>query len=147
MINRDSAFDLRKAYYQALSGITYNGQAISVYDEIVPQGAVYPVIVLGTQISSSERSKDSFQRDSTIEVNVIQRYTSDEGGKKEVNDISNLIIARLILSNNSYGFSQYLEGWQIINCEYQTNSVILQLPTGWQVEQSIIFSQLLNQLN
>lgn len=147
MINRDSAFDLRKAYYQALSGITYNGQAVSVYDEIVPQGAVYPVIVLGNQISRGERSKDTFQRDSTIEVNVIQRYTSDEGGKKEVNDISNLIIARLILSNNSYGFSQYLEGWQIINCEYQTNSVILQLPTGWQVEQSIIFSQLLNQLN
>lgn len=147
MISRDSAFDLRKAYYQALSGITYNGQAVSVYDEIVPQGAVYPVIVLGNQISRGERSKDTFQRDSTIEVNVIQRYTSDEGGKKEVNDISNLIIARLILSNNSYGFSQYLEGWQIINCEYQTNSVILQLPTGWQVEQSIIFSQLLNQLN
>jgi hypothetical protein len=147
MINKDSAFDLRKAYFQALSGITYNNQAVGVYDEIVPEGSVYPVIVLGNQISRGERSKDTFQRDSTIEINVIQRYDSSEGGKKQVNDISNLIIARIITSNSTDGFSQYLTGWQIINCEYQTNSVILQLPTGWQVEQSIIFSQLLNQLN
>lgn len=147
MINRDSAFDLRKAYYQALSGITYGGSTIGVYDEIVPEGASYPVIVLGNQISRGERSKDTFQRDSTIEISVIQRYDSSEGGKKEVNDISNLIIARIVTSNNTYGFSQYLIGWQVINCEYQTNSVILQLPTGWQVEQNIIFSQLLNQLN
>lgn len=147
MINKDSAFDLRKAYYQALSGITYNSQAVGVYDEIVPEGAVYPVIILGNQISGGERSKDTFQRDSTIEISVIQRYDSSEGGKKEVNDISNLIIARIITSNSTYGFSQYLTGWQVINCEYQTNSVILQLPTGWQVEQNIIFSQLLNQLN
>lgn len=147
MINRDSAYDLRKAYYQALSGITYNSQAVGVYDEIVPEGAVYPVIVLGNQLSNGERSKDGFQRDSLIEISVIQKYTSDEGGKKEVNDISNLIIARIITSNNTWGFSQYLTGWQVLNCEYQTNSLILQLPTGWQVEQNIVFTQLLNQLN
>jgi hypothetical protein len=147
MINRDSAFDLRKAYFQALGGITYGGSTIGVYDEIVPEGASYPVIVLGNQISRGERGKDTFQRDSTIEISVIQRYDSSEGGKKEVNDISNLIIARIITSNNTYGFSQYLTSWQVMNCEYETNSVILQLPTGWQVEQNIIFSQLLNQLN
>lgn len=147
MINRDSAYDLRKAYFQALSGITYNLQAVGVYDQIVPEEAVYPVIVLGNQLSNGERSKDGFQRDSLIEISVIQKYTSDEGGKKEVNDISNLIIARIITSNNTWGISQYLTGWQIMNCEYQTNSLILQLPTGWQVEQNIIFTQLLNQLN
>jgi hypothetical protein len=147
MINRDCAYDLRKAYFQALSGITYNSQAVSVYDEIVPNGAVYPCIVLSDQLSRGLRSKDSFQRDTTIEICVIQKYTSDEGGKKEVNDIANLIIARIITSNNTFGFSQYLTTWQVINCEYQTNSLILQLPTGWQVEQTILFSQLLNQLN
>jgi hypothetical protein len=147
MINRDCAYDLRKAYFQALSGITYNSQAVNVYDEIVPNGAVYPCIVLSDQLSRGLRSKDSFQRDTTIEVNIIQKYTSDEGGKKEVNDIANLIIARIITSNNTYGISQYLSTWQVINCEYQTNSLILQLPTGWQVEQTILFSQLLNQLN
>lgn len=147
MINRDCAYDLRKAYFQALSGITYNSQAVNVYDEIVPSGAVYPCIVLSDQLSRGLRSKDSFQRDTTIEICVIQKYTSDEGGKKEVNDIANLIIARIITSNNTYGFSQYLTSWQVINCEYQTNSLILQLPTGWQVEQTILFSQLLNQLN
>jgi hypothetical protein len=147
MINRDCAYDLRKAYFQTLSGITYNSQAVSVYDEIVPNGAIYPCIVLSNQLSRGVRSKDSFQRDATIEICVIQKYTSDEGGKKEINDIANLIIARIITSNNTYGFSQYLTTWQVINCEYQTNSLILQLPTGWQVEQTILFSQLLNQLN
>jgi hypothetical protein len=56
MINKDSAFDLRKAYFQALSGITYNNQAVGVYDEIVPEGSVYPVIVLGNQISRGEQT-------------------------------------------------------------------------------------------
>ena len=147
MINKDCAYDLRRAYYQALSGITYNSQAVNVYDEIVPSGALYPVIVLGNQLSRGDRSKDNFLRDATLEVSIIQNYTSDEGGKKEVNDIANLIIGRIITSNNTYGISQYLSSWQVINCEYQTNSLILQLPTGWQVEESIIFSQLLNQLN
>jgi hypothetical protein len=147
MINRNCDYDLRKAYFQTLSGITYNGQAVGVYDEIVPSGALYPVIVLGNQMSRGERSKDTFLRDANIEISIIQTYTSDEGGKKEVNDIANIIIGRIITSNNTYGFSQYLTTWQVINCEYQTNSLILQLPTGWQVEESIIFSQLLNQLN
>lgn len=147
MINRDCAYDLRKAYFQTLSGITYNRQAVNVYDEIVPNGAVYPCIVLSNQLSRGVRSKDSFQRDATIEICIYQKYTSDEGGKKEVNDIANLIIARIITSNNTFGISQYLTTWQVINCEYQTNSLILQLPTGWQVEQTILFSQLLNQLN
>lgn len=147
MINKDCAFDLRKAYFQALSGITYNGQPVGVYDEIVPSGAIYPCIILSNQASNGLRSKDTFQRDATIEVDVIQRYTSEEGGKKEINDISNLIINRIITSNSTFGISQYLTDWQVINCDYQTNSLILQLPSGWQAEQIIIFSQLLNQLN
>ena len=147
MINRDCGYDLRKAYYQALSGITYNNVSVGVYDEIVPSNATYPVIVLGNQVSRGNRSKDDFFRDATIEVCVIQRYTSEEGGKKEINDIANIIIGRIITSNNTYGISQHLTSWQIINCEYETNSLILQLPTGWQAEESIIFSQLLNQLN
>lgn len=147
MINKDCAFDLRKAYYQALSGITYNGNPVGVYDEIAPSDANYPLIILSTQASNGLRSKDSFQRDATIEIDVIQRYTSEKGGKKEVNDISNIIIGRIITSNSTYGISQYLTDWQVINCDYQTNSLILPLPSGWQAEQIIIFSQLLNQLN
>lgn len=147
MISKDCGYDLRKAYFRALEEIYYNNKIVYVYDEIVPSDAVYPVIVLSNQISRGERSKDNFFRDATIEINIIQRYTSDEGGKKEINDIGNLIIERIITSNNTFGISQYLTSWQVINCEYQTNSLILQLPTGWQAEQSIIFSQLLNQLN
>lgn len=147
MINKDCAYDLRSAYYQALANITYNNQAVAVYDEIVPNGALYPLIILESQLSRGERAKDGFLRDATLEICVIQRYTSDEGGKKEINDISNIIIGRIITSNNTFGFSQYMTDWKVINCEYETKSLILQLPTGWQAEQNIIFSQLVQQLN
>lgn len=147
MVAKDCAYDLRKAYYQALSGMTYNGQSVGVYDSIAPSDAVYPLVLLSDQASRSIRTKDTLMRDATIELVVVVKYTSEQGGKKEVNDITNLISERIITSNTETGIQQYLENWQVINCEFETNSVILQLPTGWQVEQSIIFSQLLNQLN
>lgn len=149
MINKDSSFDLRKAYYQLLTStpIVYNSQTIGVYDEVVANNANYPCIVLRTQENRMLRSKDTWQQDTSIEISVIQRYTSDKGGKKEVNDIANLVINRVLTSNSTFGIQQYLTDWQVINCEYQTNSVILQVSSGWQVEQNIFFMQLLNQLN
>ena len=147
MVNKDCGYDLRKAYYQALSGITYNSVLVGVYDEIAPEGAVYPLIILGTQNSAPSRSKDTFQRDALIEVNVVTRFKSSEGGKKAANDISNIIIGRIITSNSTFGITQYLNDWQVINCECQTNTLTSQLPTGYQIEQINIFTQLLNQLN
>lgn len=149
MINKESAYDLRRAFYQLLTStpLVYNSNTLGVYDEIVPSNVSYPCIVLRSQDSRVLRSKDTWQQDTSIEISVIQKYTSDHGGKKEVNDISNLIISRVLTSNNTFGIQQYLTDWQVINCEYQTNSVILQLPSGWQVEQNIFFMQLLNQLN
>lgn len=149
MINKESAYDLRRAYYQLLTStpLVYNTKTLGVYDEVVPSNASYPCIVLRSQDSRVLRSKDTWQQDTSIEISIIQKYTSDQGGKKEVNDISNLIISRVLTSNSTFGIQQYLTDWQVINCEYQTNSVILQLPSGWQVEQNIFFMQLLNQLN
>ena len=147
MVNKDCGYELRKAYYSALSGLTYNSLTVGVYDEIAPKDAVYPLIILGDQTSVPSRSKDSFQRDALIEVKVLTRYNSNEGGKKVANDISNLVIARIITSNNTYGIDAHLANWQVINCECQTNTLTSQLPTGYQVEQLNIFTQLLNQLN
>jgi hypothetical protein len=147
MINKSCDYELRKAYYEVLSGITYNGKTIGVYDEIAPNGAEYPLIILGSQTSSPSRSKDTFQSDALIEVSVISTFTSDFGGKKEANDLSNIIIGRIIESNSSFGIDGLMPSWEVINCECQTNTLTSQLPTGWQVEQLNIFTQLLNQLN
>lgn len=147
MIAKDCSYELRSAFYQALSGMTYNSQAVGVYDEIVPENALYPAVILCSQLSRADGNKDSFTYDTTFEINVIKRYTSDEGGKKEVNDITNIIVGRIVTGRSTNGLDAHLTNFKVVNCEYQTNSLILQLPTGWQVEQNIIFSQLLNQLN
>lgn len=149
MVNRDSSYDLRYSFYQLLTStpLMYNGKQVNVYDEIVADNADYPCIVLRTQDNRVLRSKDTFQQDTSIEISVVQKYTSDRGGKKEVNDIANLVINRVLPSSNTFGIEEYLTHWEVINCEYQTNSVILQLPSGWQIEQNIFFMQLLNQLN
>lgn len=147
MVAKDCAYDLRKAYYFVLSGMTYNGKTIGVYDSIAPSNAEYPLVILGDQSSRTVRTKDALMRDASIEIVVVAKYTSETGGKKEVNDIVNLISERVILSNTETAIQDELQNWQVINCEFQTNSLILQLPTGWQVEETIIFTQLLNQLN
>ena len=149
MIQKDCAYDLRKGYYSVLtaSPIMVGAHQVKVYDEVAPSDAVAPYIILGIQTSVGLRSKDTFQREATIELNVFNIWASNEGGKKINNDITNAIVNKVLTGSSTFGIQQYLTDWQVINCEYQSNSVISQVPMGWQVEENVIFTQLLNQLN
>jgi energy-converting hydrogenase Eha subunit H len=147
MIAKDPQFELRKAYFETLTNITSNGQPVEVFDEIVPSTAAFPAIVFMQQTGRNDGNKDRFIRDEIIDIHVITKFVSDTGGKKVANDIVNQIANKVLLGPSNFGISSHLTNWQVLNCEYQTNTLTSQLPTGWQVEIIVTFSQLLEQLN
>lgn len=147
MVAKDPQFELRKAYFETLTNITSNGQPVEVFDEIVPSTAAYPAIVFMQQTGRNDGNKDRFIRDEIIDIHVITKFVSDTGGKKVANDIVNQIANKVLLGPSNFGISSHLTNWQVLNCEYQTNTLTSQLPTGWQVEIIVTFSQLLEQLN
>lgn len=147
MVAKDPQFELRKAYFETLTNITSNGQPVEVFDEIVPSTAAFPAIVFMQQTGRNDGNKDRFIRDEIIDIHVITKFVSDTGGKKVANDIVNQIANKVLLGPSNYGISSHLTNWQVLNCEYQTNTLTSQLPTGWQVEIIVTFSQLLEQLN
>jgi hypothetical protein len=147
MVARDPQFELRKAYFETLTDITSGGQPVEVFDEIVSPYAAYPAIVFMQQTGRNDGNKDKFIRDEIIDIHVITKFPSDTGGKKVANDVVNQIIGKVLLGPSNYGITAHLPNWQVLNCEYQTNTLTSQLPTGWQVEIIVTFSQLLEQLN
>jgi len=147
MVAKDPQFELRKAYFETLTDITSNGQPVEVFDEIVPSTAAFPAIVFMQQTGRNDGNKDRFIRDEIIDIHVITKFLSDTGGKKVANDIVNQIANKVLLGPSNFGISSHLTNWQVLNCEYQTNTLTSQLPTGWQVEIIVTFSQLLEQLN
>lgn len=147
MVAKDPQFELRKAYFETLTNITSNSQPVEVFDEIVPSTAAFPAIVFMQQTGRNDGNKDMFIRDEIIDIHVITKFLSDTGGKKVANDIVNQIVNKVLLGPSNYGISSHLTNWQVLNCEYQTNTLTSQLPTGWQVEIIVTFSQLLEQLN
>ncbi len=147
MVAKDPQFELRKAYFETLTNITSNGQPVEVFDEIVPSTAAFPAIVFMQQTGRNDGNKDRFIRDEIIDIHVITKFVSDTGGKKVANDIVNQIANKVLLGPSNFGISSHLTNWQVLNCEYQTNTLTSQLPTGWQVEIIVTFSQLLEQLN
>ena len=147
MVAKDPQFELRKAYFETLTNITSNGQPVEVFDEIVPSTAAFPAIVFMQQTGRNDGNQDMFIRDEIIDIHVITKFVSDTGGKKVANDVVNQIIGKVLLGPSNFGISSHLTNWQVLNCEYQTNTLTSQLPTGWQVEIIVTFSQLLEQLN
>jgi len=69
---RDINYDLRKAYFSELSGITYEGNSVSVYYNRIPDNASTDLVIVFSGIQNSDLStKNSDDTDTTINVSVI----------------------------------------------------------------------------
>ena len=94
---RDVNTPLRKAYVDAIGGITYNGSLLKVYDGIVPDSVVagkeeYLYVLIADQTDNdSVRTKNMISHDSTIMVQVYHGVTGGTGRKK-VDDVAGLIL-------------------------------------------------------
>jgi hypothetical protein len=69
---RDINYDLRKTYFSELSGITYEGNSVSVYYNRIPDNYSTDLVIVFSGIQNSDLStKNSDDTDTTINVSVI----------------------------------------------------------------------------
>jgi hypothetical protein len=113
---------LQTAYYQALNGnISYGGSNVPVYDTI-PKDAEYPYIVLVSQDTNEEPTKDDFGYDISFELDVVTGFQGSFGGKSMAYDIAQDVINTIRTRTPNY---LSLNGYTMVTTTLD-NSFILQ---------------------
>ena len=114
---------LQVAYYQALNGnISYGGSNVPVYD-VVPKGADYPYILLGSQlVTETKFNTDTRITDVIFDVDVVTGFEGAFGGKSQAYDISEDVINAIRKTPGTY---LSLSGFKMLTATLE-NSIILQ---------------------
>jgi hypothetical protein len=84
-------FELRKAYYNTITGITYNGSPLQCFDSFATDDADAPYVVVDSMNSSDNRNKADSVEDCSIVVDITS--SASQGGRKTTDEIASLIIA------------------------------------------------------
>lgn len=89
---KDPGFPIRKAYRDALQGMTVGGSAVKVYDDLAIQNGPYPYVVLSTQTMND----DTCLFNTTIQVKVVTGYIGpDPGGRVQSDNIVDALLEKL----------------------------------------------------
>ena len=88
---KDPGFALAVAYNNLLSGLTYNGKPIKLYDVFAANDAEAPYVIVGGWVARSDNDKDVFGQKGQIILDVFTRFTGNQFSKKPANDIANQI--------------------------------------------------------
>ena len=94
------AYQLQKAYYDALNGnVTYNSETVPVYD-VVPDSATYPYIKLQGFTETDDSTKSDFGDECTFSIQIVDRFGGNFGTKAGIysvwDSVKDIIRARPI---------------------------------------------------
>jgi hypothetical protein len=97
---KDTTYPLRKAYYSLISGLGYD-----CYDTKVPNNVNKPYIILGTQTSVEESTKNTFNYRCSITLDIYSGFTDFYSSRKGLDTIVNNILTALITSPGNCSFT------------------------------------------
>lgn len=98
----DPSFNIRSAVATALSGITWNGQEVVIYDEMAAPDATFPRILLLDVTGGGARfSKCGFGADWSQVIKVSTAF-SGRVTKNPLEYISNEILSRLVPKSGDF---------------------------------------------
>jgi hypothetical protein len=81
---------VRQAFYDKISGLTYNSLPVRIFDEFEIDGQESPYVVLSTQTERQIPNDDNFYWDTTILIKVVA-WGDLLVGKKAAEDLGGLI--------------------------------------------------------
>ncbi len=116
---KDTGTELRKWYYDQLSGMTFLASvAVPVYDH-VPFSETYPYILLADNFQTAVNDKDQDLTLNSFEVQVVTHFQKNEGGKLQADGIAEQIFDQVAnqtgttttftILTSSFESSNYLE--------------------------------------
>lgn len=134
---KDAELPLRKAYKELLSGLTYNGKPVALYDLMASDKALAPYVILGPWQGQKDNTKLSFGQSGEINLDVFTRFTGDQRSTKMASDIANAITDLLkptptaeVLSVEGFdSWKTLIEGSQDISQVTGTDTIIRKIIT------------------
>lgn len=140
---KDVNYPLRKAYFAALSTITYAGVPVAVYYHFLPSDIAPDVYIVFNSISSSDIStKNSFDTSTSIQVKIHSHKEKYNDGKA-VDVIADAILQKIYTKPSSLDAA----GIQIYQTTLQNDSI-----QSWDiqgnrvyVDRTLIFSHKIHQ--
>ena len=140
---KDPSNAYRKAYFDKLNNqiSVITGKTIPVYDR-VPDTAVAPYVILSNTTLTPILSSSGYGFKASIVIDIVTRFTTS-GGKKLVDDISNLIFQKILTRED---FSQD-EDWYIYTSKLETSRYIeSESNGGYVIRKLITFNNNIQQL-
>jgi len=100
---KDPNYSVRKAIYSRLNGnISYNAVNVPVYNR-VEDAATYPYILLiSDQATETDQNRSDYNNDALVNIEVVTRFDSDDGGQKVANLIMNDITVLMRTRTSGY---------------------------------------------
>jgi hypothetical protein len=90
---KDTSYPIRKAYYALITGLGY-----TCFDFKASDTAVKPYVILSSQTSQSEGTKNRFGSRATINIDIITSFDDGFGGRKGLDLIVNNILQAVMPS-------------------------------------------------
>ncbi len=88
---KDTSLPIRKAYYALLTELGY-----TCFDFKATDTATKPYIILSSQTSSSDNTKNSFGNIATINLDIVTSFEDGFGGRKGLDEIVNDILEAVL---------------------------------------------------
>jgi hypothetical protein len=103
---RDSGYQLRKAFFDALNGVVeFNSTAVPVVDgklETLPTDGVF--IVFGDQTDTDKSNKNSYAIETIFDLAVVDKRKST-GSKKDVEEVCDAVLQVIKPTLNTHGLT------------------------------------------
>lgn len=119
---KDPGVEIQTKYYELLSGITYNGKSVPVYD-VAPYEAEYPHIMFQGRELIDRPNKTSYGNQVFIGLRIIDRFPANNGTRKSIYEISSEVKTRIRKINDVFE----VENFNIINAELAQETFVSEL--------------------
>lgn len=132
----DPSSAYRKTYYDKLNNqlSVISGKTIPVYDR-VDDTVSAPFVILSNITLTPILTNTGYGFKASIVIDIVTRFTTSSGGKKLVDNISNLIFQKILTRENFYSddtwniYTSKLESTRYIESESNGGYVIRKLIT------------------
>lgn len=93
---KDTSYPIRKAYYALITGLGY-----TCFDFQATDNAVKPYVILSSQTSQSEGTKNRFGNRATINIDIVTSFDDGYGGRKVLDLMVDAILQAVMPSQGT----------------------------------------------
>lgn len=136
---KDASYALRVGYFALLDNVL----SVPVYDAKADDAASGNYVVLSEQTDATDSSKDSFEYQHTITVDVVTRFKGNAATSKTADDIANAISQAVQPTPGTCGVT--VTGFNILTTTRSSKDLKAQFGTEYIIRKLLTFSHLLTE--